>query len=708
MEQSRFVGSKLNLFVTLLIGLLASLLIAGPKILNPTYVDWLMGGDPLQHYLGWAIFRETDWLFPIGLNPQYGLDISSSIVYSDSIPLFAFLFKLFESILPKQFQYFGFWTLFCLTLQYWFGLKIVGLFTKNQVAIFIAAGIFLFSPLMMWRIGQHEALAAHFLILAALYLNIKKSNSYISFQWVVLLSTAILVHFYIFAMAFAFWLSSFMDRVFQSDKPQVLRRIPEFLIIILLLGLISWQAGYFVSTSSASDWGYGQFRFNLLSPLYPMGWSKFHLVPAVFQDFESFNYVGLGSIFIFTLGVTFSWHSRSLIIKFLREHRFFILSLVLLLIYSVSNRISFGEFTYYVQLPNSWGQYLNILRHSNRMFWPIFYALLTGSIFLIIHNIKSNTVVAMIFTTALFLQVSDTSPGWMWLRNSLMFPNPPEYGTPLQNQFWSEAAKRYKKVIRVPIENKSPLWGVFADYAAKYSLGTNSVYLARVNKEKVEDVNKALLETITTGKFDGDAIYIIDDWKILQSDISYNKKTDLLARIDGFNVIAPNWKNCKDCSSEFGNLEMSEWIPSNLALDTLFFNRNSPVRGLVLAAGWPSSAEDWGIWASANLSTLVIPMPKPLTKSLTLKLNLRALVGPSHPTQDFKITLNGTNMGKFTLTNFDDNVLSIPIPEQLQKKQFLVINFEFLNPISPKELGISSDDTRPLSVGLRSLKLEIN
>jgi hypothetical protein len=97
MEQSRFVGSKLNVFVTLLVGLLASLLVVGPKILNPTYVDWLMGGDPLQHYLGWAIFRETDWLFPIGLNPQYGLDISSSIVYSDSIPLLAFLFKLFEN-----------------------------------------------------------------------------------------------------------------------------------------------------------------------------------------------------------------------------------------------------------------------------------------------------------------------------------------------------------------------------------------------------------------------------------------------------------------------------------------------------------------------------------------------------------------------------------------------------------------------------------
>lgn len=709
MELPAFIKSKVNFIATLLIGILACLLIAGPKILNPGYIEWLMGGDPLKDYLGWAIFRETSWLFPIGLNPNYGLDIGSSIVYSDSIPLLAIFFKLFKSILPEPFQYFGFWTLLCLILQYWFGQKIISLFTKNQLVIFIAAGIFLFSPMMMWRIGLHEALVAHFLILAALYLNFKKSDANLSLKWAALLATSILVHFYIFSMVIALWLPSLLDRAFRFGKNYFFKLISEFLLTTLLLALISWQAGYFeVSTSSASEWGYGQFRFNLLSPLYPMGWSKFNLVPTIFQDFESFNYVGLGSMFILALGVYFCWRSRSLIANFIREHKFFILSLIFLLIYAVSNNVSIGSLTYNIQLPSSWAPYLNILRHSNRMFWPVFYALLTGSIFLIIHNIKSSNFVAIIFIAALLLQISDTSPGWIWLRNSLMFPNPPEYGMPLQNRFWSDAAKRYKKVIRIPIQNKPSSWGVFADYASKYSLGTNSVYLARASKEKIEEENIALSSILKSGKFDTDTLYIIDDWKNLQADITYNKNSDLLARIDGFNVLAPNWKNCSECDSILGNAELPEWIPSNLALKTLFFHRNSSARDLIMASGWPSSGEDWGTWASAGKSKLVIPMPKPPSNTLTLVLNLRALIGPAHPTQSFKILLNGLNMGEFTLIHFDNNVLSIKVPNDLQQHKFLVVDFEFLNPISPKELGISPDDARPLSVGLHSLKLEKN
>ena len=36
---------------------MAFLLIAGPRFLDPTNVAWLVGGDPLQHYLGWAFYR---------------------------------------------------------------------------------------------------------------------------------------------------------------------------------------------------------------------------------------------------------------------------------------------------------------------------------------------------------------------------------------------------------------------------------------------------------------------------------------------------------------------------------------------------------------------------------------------------------------------------------------------------------------------------
>ncbi len=67
------------------------------------------GGDPSQHYLGWEFYRRSDWFFPLGLTDQLAYPLKTSVIYTDSIPLFAVFFKLFRHILPAQFQYFGIW-----------------------------------------------------------------------------------------------------------------------------------------------------------------------------------------------------------------------------------------------------------------------------------------------------------------------------------------------------------------------------------------------------------------------------------------------------------------------------------------------------------------------------------------------------------------------------------------------------------------------
>ena len=83
---------------------MAFLLIAGDQFLDPTNVAWLEGGDPLQHYLGWAFYRNSPWTWPVGLNPLYGMEFSNSIVFTDSIPLLAIPFKAISQFLPYPFQ----------------------------------------------------------------------------------------------------------------------------------------------------------------------------------------------------------------------------------------------------------------------------------------------------------------------------------------------------------------------------------------------------------------------------------------------------------------------------------------------------------------------------------------------------------------------------------------------------------------------------
>ena len=92
-------------FIPLFFGIVFFYLIVGFGPLDPHNLGWIFGRfDPPQHYLGWAFYRYSPWSFPIGLNPNFGMDISSSIVYTDSIPIMAIFFKLLSPILPQVFR----------------------------------------------------------------------------------------------------------------------------------------------------------------------------------------------------------------------------------------------------------------------------------------------------------------------------------------------------------------------------------------------------------------------------------------------------------------------------------------------------------------------------------------------------------------------------------------------------------------------------
>jgi len=182
--------------------LLAFFLLIGPKALIPTNIAWLSSGDPAQHYLGWAFYRFSPWTNPIGLNPDYGMDISSSIVYSDSIPLMAILLKPFSVWLPATFQYLGIWALLCFVLQGYFAYLLLGRITKEPILKILGAGFFIFAPPFLWRLGVHAAYASHFLILGALVLTFGSVehpfNKKSFLAWIALLFTSLLVSFYHF------------------------------------------------------------------------------------------------------------------------------------------------------------------------------------------------------------------------------------------------------------------------------------------------------------------------------------------------------------------------------------------------------------------------------------------------------------------------------------------------------------------------------
>jgi len=114
----------LEIFFALFSGLLCLELTVGLSVLDPTNLAWLLnGGDYQQHYLGWEFFRREPLLqFPLGSLQRLGAGLVPSVVYTDSLPLFAIPSKAIFSLFgfTELFQYSGFWIFSCFSLQVFF------------------------------------------------------------------------------------------------------------------------------------------------------------------------------------------------------------------------------------------------------------------------------------------------------------------------------------------------------------------------------------------------------------------------------------------------------------------------------------------------------------------------------------------------------------------------------------------------------------
>ena len=109
----------LNIFVFINISIFLAIFFVGPDNYWFDNTKWLYESTDLTNsQLSWEYFKNDEWRFPIGKNPNYGLEVSNSIVYTDNIPILALFFKIFEGIIYNKFQYFSLW----ITLTFFFQL----------------------------------------------------------------------------------------------------------------------------------------------------------------------------------------------------------------------------------------------------------------------------------------------------------------------------------------------------------------------------------------------------------------------------------------------------------------------------------------------------------------------------------------------------------------------------------------------------------
>ena len=109
----------------ILLALLTSLYIFGFHNISFTNTDWLASHDMTTELMSWKFFKNDIWRFPIGSNPNNGMDIGSGLVFGGSIPLFSIIFKIFKDFLPNNFHHFSLWIFLCIFLQAYISFLII-------------------------------------------------------------------------------------------------------------------------------------------------------------------------------------------------------------------------------------------------------------------------------------------------------------------------------------------------------------------------------------------------------------------------------------------------------------------------------------------------------------------------------------------------------------------------------------------------------
>ena len=696
-------GKLLQVLLPIALGLLGFVLVAGIPMLNVQNIAWLGGNlDPAQHYLGWALFRNGPWTIPFGLNPFNGIEFSNSVVFSDSLPLFAILFKPFNHFLPEVFQYFGLWTLLCFVLQAWFAWKLLGLITNSLAIRFLGAGLFVFSPPMLMRVGLWTSLASHFLILAALYLNFRQTQHRRILYWILLVGTSSLIHFYLLAMVLALWLASFLDAWLVRREISFIDCIVELASVLLTLIFCMWQAGYFsVGSGSGAAWGYGGFRLNLLAPIDARGWS--YLLPKAPMQMDAgngFNYFGFGILGLVLIALIARIKYKAQLPAFMKiqKHLFLYLCFISLFLFAVTNTVAIGHWKYTFAIPESVLGFASFLRASGRMFWPTLYFIFFVSIAYVVQG-YSRKASTLILGVCFAVQLIDTSAGWWPIHQSVSSKVTSVNETPLINQAWDNFGKHYKKIVRFPLHSHGENWEHFASLAATNKIATSSVFLARFDENKLKAGNDKIDAQLRAGPLDPSALYVLGLWKFDPESIRFNPNTDVLAKIDGFTILAPGWKVCGTCPPIDPKLELVRYAPITQIGEEIYFHRDAFGRNEFMLDGWIPYGELWGSWTEGSNASLIIPLPAGKPRSLILQL--RAFVNGKHPNQTFEILIDGALVKKVALDKFEGNVVEVPLPQSVLSEQFIKVQFKLLNPASPKSLGMSDDD-RQLGIGLIS------
>jgi uncharacterized protein DUF6311 len=387
-------------------------------------------GDGAQHVAGWLFYASDSWHFPLLRTERLNHPEGISIVFTDSIPLAALLFKPFASWLPAQFHYLGLWHVVIFVTQALAATLLARALDLRHVLATFSATLFAMTwPALLFRSAGHTALMTHSIVLCALALYFlgrhgKWSSRTTTWWFVALCLVGLTVHPYFLAFSYPLFLASLADHAIAGEGWK--RQWPRALVAIVAICIVGAVLGYF--TSDTTTEGFGVFSMNLLAPFCSGELGYFHDCDydATGGQYEGFNYLGLGVLLLLAFVIVTQWAS----VKAL-PRRYPALTVVstLFFLYALSNVVYLGSHRILsYPLPPVVDQVTDTFRVSGRFFWVVGYLILFATL------------------AALLKQPSWYSVGVLAI------------ALPLQWMDIQPVKNRHKQVVSAPSRNDLPSW----------------------------------------------------------------------------------------------------------------------------------------------------------------------------------------------------------------------------------------------------------
>ena len=498
-----------------LAGVAFFLALYGVRVLDVTNADWILnsGADPSQHYLGWQFYRGSELRLPyLGMSYNTVYPYRTSVLYSDSIPLLALIFKPFSALLPATFQYMGLWGLASFALQGLLAQKIAWRISgAEERGIAVQAGtvaasvLALLYPVLTIRMFAHTALAGNWLILLGLWLWLCCRGGVVRscLWWGLAGILCVGVHQYYLPMVGICAVGYAAARLMRKDSPApALLPILSFcgcaLAELFVLGAFS---GNFANTDP-SGWFTGADPLNLI-------------VPGLYSTWEVDIFVGWGillaAVLALAAGAALCLRCRAGLRAAVRRRLPWLASGGLIgllsLLAACSNTFVVGGVSLgTLPLPEPLYNFWHTFACCGRLAWLAGYLLLAVAGGLLLRFGRGAGLAGLILCIAVQggWRAGALADRYRTFHTDSLYA----WASPLEDDAWQMLAEsgRFDHLMFASYDIDAPGYWALADYAARNGWSVNGFYLAHLQGELLQRTIQGELNTLET-----DALYVFLD-----------------------------------------------------------------------------------------------------------------------------------------------------------------------------------------------------